>query len=50
MPKLTDEEKSRKLLYKKLNRKRRIPDISLEDNVFAEYLDLVYIRYEIGPK
>ena len=49
-PKLTDEEKSRKLLYKKLNRKRRIPDISLEDNVFAEYLDLVYIRYEIGPK
>ena len=49
-PKLTDEEKSRKLLYKKLNRKRIIPDISSEDNVFAEYLDLVYNRYEIGPK
>ena len=48
--KLTDEEKSRKLLYKKLNCKRRIPDISSEDNVFAEYLDLVYNRYEIGPK
>ena len=31
-------------MYRKLNRKRRIPDISLKDKVFAEYLDLMYNR------
>ena len=41
-PRLTEEEKSRRLLERKLNRKRRIPDISLEENkAFIGYIDLM---------